>query len=72
MVRAKAAVSKLKPDNPDVQAGVNIVLRALEAPIRPIAEGSIVVGKITEKTNFCDCEYFIKHLRAEPATIFRA
>jgi chaperonin GroEL len=60
MVRAKAAVSKLKPDNPDVQAGVNIVLRALEAPIRPIAEGSIVVGKITEKTNFCYCEYLIK------------
>ncbi len=38
---------------PDIQAGINIVLRALEAPIRQIAEnagveGSIVVGKITE------------------------
>ena len=38
---------------PDVQAGINIVLKALEAPIRQIAEnagveGSIVVGKIIE------------------------
>jgi chaperonin GroEL len=36
-----------------VQAGINIVLKALEAPIRQIAEnagveGSIVVGKIME------------------------
>ena len=36
----------------DVQASINIVLKALEAPIRQIAEnagveGSIVVGKIT-------------------------
>jgi chaperonin GroEL len=53
LLRAKAAVSKLKTDNPDVRAGVNIVLRALEAPIRQIAEnagveGSIVVGKVTD------------------------
>ncbi len=53
LLRAKAAVQKLKTDNPDVQAGINIVLRALEAPIRQIAEnsgveGSIVVGKITD------------------------
>ena len=44
---------KLTTDNPDVQAGINIVLRALEAPIRQIAEnsgveGSIVVGKIND------------------------
>ena len=44
---------KLKTDNPDVQAGINIVLKALEAPIRQIAEnsgveGSIVVGKIND------------------------
>ena len=51
LLRAKKAVGKLTSDNPDVQAGINIVLRALEAPIRQIAEnagveGSIVVGKI--------------------------
>jgi chaperonin GroEL len=53
LLRAKAAVGKLSDQNPDIQAGINIVLRALEAPIRQIAEnagveGSIVVGKITE------------------------
>ena len=53
LLRAKAAVAKLKSDNADVQAGINIVLKALEAPIRQIVEnsgceGSIVVGKITE------------------------
>jgi chaperonin GroEL len=53
LLRAKAAVQKLKTDNPDVKAGINIVLRALEAPIRQIAEnsgveGSIVVGKIND------------------------
>ena len=53
LLRAKGAVAKLKSDNPDVQAGINIVLKALEAPIRQIVEnagveGSIVVGKIGE------------------------
>ncbi|PVE20906.1 chaperonin GroEL [Microvirga sp. KLBC 81] len=53
LLRAKAAVARLKSDNPDIQAGINIVLRALEAPIRQIAEnagveGSIVVGKISD------------------------
>ena len=53
LLRAKKAVEKLKSDNPDVQAGINIVLRALESPIRQIVEnagveGSIVVGKVFE------------------------
>jgi chaperonin GroEL len=53
LLRAKKAVGKLKSDNPDVEAGIKIVLRALEAPIRQIAEnagveGSIVVGKVLE------------------------
>jgi chaperonin GroEL len=55
LLRAKAAVAKLTTDNPDVQAGIKIVLRALEAPIRQIAEnagveGSTVVGKINDNT----------------------
>ena len=55
LLRAKAAVAKLTTDNPDVKAGINIVLRALEAPIRQIAEnagveGSTVVGKINDNT----------------------
>jgi chaperonin GroEL len=53
LLRAKAAIGKLSDQNADIQAGINIVLRALEAPIRQIAEnagveGSVVVGKITE------------------------
>ncbi|MGZ5866637.1 MAG: chaperonin GroEL [Xanthobacteraceae bacterium] len=53
LLRAKKAVGKLSNDNPDIQAGINIVLKAIEAPIRQIAEnagveGSIVVGKILE------------------------
>ncbi|MBD1546118.1 chaperonin GroEL [Roseibium aggregatum] len=56
LLRAKAAVEKLSSDNPDIQAGIKIVLRALEAPIRQIAEnagveGSIVVGKILENND---------------------
>ena len=51
LLRAKKAVGRIVNDNADVQAGINIVLKALEAPIRQIAEnsgveGSIVVGKI--------------------------
>jgi chaperonin GroEL len=53
LLRAKAAIQKLKNENPDVQAGINIVVKALESPIRQIAEnagveGSIVVGRITD------------------------
>jgi chaperonin GroEL len=53
LLRARAAIGKLSDENADIQAGINIVLRALEAPIRQIAEnagveGSIVVGKVLE------------------------
>jgi chaperonin GroEL len=55
LLRAKKAVDALKSDNPDIQAGINIVSKALESPIRQIAEnagveGSIVVGKVLEKS----------------------
>jgi len=53
LLRAKKAVGRISDSNPDVQAGINIVLKALESPTRQIAEnagveGSIVVGKIME------------------------
>jgi chaperonin GroEL len=53
LLRSKRAVEKLKSENADVQAGINIVLKALETPIRQIVEnagveGSIVVGKLLE------------------------
>jgi chaperonin GroEL len=53
LLRAKKAIGKLTNSNADVQAGINIVLKALETPLRQIAEnagveGSIVVNKILE------------------------
>jgi chaperonin GroEL len=53
LLRARKAVGKLTNENSDVQAGINIVLKAVEAPVRQIAEnsgveGSIVVGRILE------------------------
>ncbi len=55
LVRAKKAVDKLSDENPDIQAGIKIVSKALEAPLRQIAEnsgveGSIVCGKTLEKS----------------------
>jgi chaperonin GroEL len=53
LLRAKRAIGRITNDNADVQAGINIVLKAVEAPARQIAEnsgmeGSIVIGKILE------------------------
>src|ERR1700756_3771232 len=53
LLRAKKALEQLKSENADEQAGINIVLKALETPIRQIVEnaggeGSIVVGKIVD------------------------
>ncbi len=53
LLRAKKAVGKITNGNADVQTGINIVLKAIEAPLRQIAEnsgveGSIVVNKILE------------------------
>ena len=53
LLRAKAAVAKLTSENADIQVGINIVLKALESPLRQIAEnsgveGSIVVAKVLE------------------------
>ncbi|ANY84646.1 chaperonin GroL (plasmid) [Microvirga ossetica] len=85
LLRAKAAVAKLTSDNPDVKSGINIVLRALEAPIRQIAEnagveGSTVVGKITDNTKSdtygfnAQTEEFVDMLQAgivDPAKVVR-
>ena len=53
LLRAKAAIGRLSDENADIQSGINLVLRAIEAPIRQIVEnagveGSLVVGKILE------------------------
>ena len=49
LLRAKAAIGKLSDENADVQSGINIVLRALESPIRQIAENSGVGTNTHEK-----------------------
>jgi chaperonin GroEL len=84
LLRAKASVGKLSDPSEDVQAGINIVLKALEAPIRQIVEnsggeGSIVVGKIlNEKSQTygfdAQTEQFVDMLAAgivDPAKVVR-
>jgi len=51
LLLATKAVAKVSDKNADISSGINIVKKALEAPVRQIAEnagveGSIVVGKI--------------------------
>ena len=53
LLRAKVAVAKLKGDNHDQDAGITIVVRALESPLRAIVanagdEPSVVVNKVAE------------------------
>ncbi|MEK7810716.1 MAG: TCP-1/cpn60 chaperonin family protein, partial [Pseudomonadota bacterium] len=53
LLRAKVAVAKLKGVNHDQDAGITIVLRAMEAPMRAIVqnagdEPSVVVNKVLE------------------------
>ena len=58
LLRAKAAAAAVKGDNHDQDAGVKIVLRAIEEPLRQIVkncgeEPSVVVNKVLEgKGNF--------------------
>ena len=56
LLKASAVLEGLKGDNADQDAGIAIVRRALQAPIRQISEnagveGSIVVGKIMENAS---------------------
>ncbi|MFI1744300.1 chaperonin GroEL [Thalassobellus sediminis] len=53
LVRAKSVLEKLTTDNLDETTGVQIVARAIEAPLRTIVEnaggeGSVVINKILE------------------------
>jgi len=58
LVRTKKALDKLKAENSDELTGIQIVTRAIEAPLRTIvenagSEGSIVVAKVMDgKDNF--------------------
>ncbi|MCD6543030.1 MAG: chaperonin GroEL [Flavobacteriaceae bacterium] len=53
LVRAKAKLEKIKTENIDQATGVKIIARAIEEPLRQIAEnagaeGSVVVSKVLE------------------------
>src|ERR687898_891529 len=85
LLYAVKALGSLNSENPDVRAGINIVLKALEAPIRQIAEnsgveGSIVVGKITDNESQtygfdAQTEEYVDMLSAgivDPAKVVRA
>ena len=56
LLKASKVLEGLKGDNDDQEAGIAIVRRALQAPIRQISEnagveGSIVVGKVLENAS---------------------
>ena len=58
LLRARQAVGDIASDNPDQMAGIKLVLKAIEAPLREIVinagdEASVVVNKVLEgKGNF--------------------
>jgi chaperonin GroEL len=57
LLRATDALKRLRPENEDQRHGVDIVRKALQAPLRQIAnnageDGSVVVGKILEKDQY--------------------
>ena len=56
LLYATRALDKLTPANEDQKAGINIIRKAIQAPIRQIADnagvdGAVVVGKLLESTD---------------------
>jgi len=61
LLRASRSLDGLTPANADQKAGVAIVRRAIQAPVRQIAinageDGSIIVGKLLEQNDYA-CGY---------------
>ncbi|WP_353641951.1 chaperonin GroEL [Mesorhizobium sp. WSM2239] len=57
LLRAAKALETVQVDNPDQKTGVEIVRKAIEWPVRQIAEnagaeGSIIVGRLRENADF--------------------
>ena len=84
LLRAKAVLTELTGANADMTAGISIVLRALEAPIRQIAEnsgveGSLVVGKLMDSKDHnqgfdAQTELYVGMIKAgivDPAKVVR-
>ncbi len=56
LLRSQSILDEIKTDNEDQKAGVNIIKKALSAPIRQICanagvDGAVIVGKILENDN---------------------
>lgn len=73
LLRAKAALTKVKFENADEETGVAIINRAIEEPLRQIAEnagkeGSVIVAKVIEgKSDFgynAKTDQFVRMLKA--------
>ncbi|MEJ2516800.1 MAG: chaperonin GroEL [Methyloceanibacter sp.] len=84
LLRALEAIESLRAGNEDQKVGINIVRRALQAPLRQIAEnagedGAVVVGKILDKKeynfgyNAATGEYgnLVKEGEIDPAKVVR-
>ena len=84
LLRSKAALSALAGSNADITAGISIVMKALEAPLRQIAEnsgaeGSIVVGTLLRSTKLnqgfnAQTELYVDMIEAgiiDPAKVVR-
>ncbi|WP_065375081.1 chaperonin GroEL [Ensifer adhaerens] len=84
LFRARSVLVGLTGTNADVTAGISIVLRALETPIRQIAEnagveGSIVAGKLTDSRDHdqgfdAQTETYVDMIKAgivDPAKVVR-
>ena len=57
LTRAAIILAKLKPDNEDQRVGIEIVRKALQVPLRQIAEnagedGAVVAGKVLDKDDY--------------------
>ena len=57
LLRAAIVLDKLKPENEDQKAGINIIRKALACPARLIAanageDGAVIAGKILEKAAY--------------------
>jgi chaperonin GroEL len=57
LARASLVLSKLKPDNDDQRFGIEIVRKAIQMPLRQIAEnagedGAVIAGKILDREDY--------------------
>ncbi len=57
LARASKVLAALKPENEDQRVGIEIVRRAVQAPLRQIAEnagedGAVVAGKVLENEDY--------------------